>query len=208
MEDGRNIDCRTTSLEQLQNHIAECCRTVILEVTDRQIPLHEKQSLLFPKKVSIENYEGTLTRVFASCECTFVITKEGMAYGCGLNCNGQVGVGYISAGVCALKEVNDIRNADWIGGGTHMSAALVNQQVFTWGRAEECGHGASVQSPPVLQPRVLEQLPAIRTLRCGMSHTLACSEGGDVFTWGCGVSHQLGNKPHDCDDPHDAQDEP
>merc|ERR1712196_738511 len=165
-------------------------------------------SLLFPQRLPISDSKGRVAAVFASCECSFVGTNEGIAYGCGLNCNGQVGAGYISAAICAMKEIMGIRNADWIGGGTHMSAALVNRTVLTWGRGEECGHGASVGSPVVLSPSIVEQLPAIHTLRCGMSHTLACSEAGEVFGWGCGVSHQLGNRPRDHHDPQDSRDEP
>lgn len=206
-QDGSKVDARTISLSRLQDLIAEGVRTVVLELTDRKVPLSEKQSLLFPHRISLED-NSRVAAVFASCECTFLTTKQGIAYGCGLNCHGQVGAGYISAGIWEMKQVIDVEHADWLGGGTHMSAALVNGKVFAWGRPEECGHGASARSTPVLRPCVVERLPRIRNLRCGMSHTLACSVAGDVFTWGCGVSHQLGNRPRDCHDPHDARDEP
>merc|ERR1740120_489611 len=34
----------------------------------------------------------------------------------------------------------------------------------------------------------------------GGTHTMACAENGDVFTWGMGEVHQLGNVPRDVDD--------
>merc|ERR1719235_1179587 len=77
-----------------------------------------------------------------------------------------------------------------------------------WGRAEECGHGLSASAPPVLVPRRVEQLPQIRSMRCGVYHTLACSEMGDIFTWGCGITHQLGNRPRDSNHPHDKDADP
>merc|ERR1711959_506139 len=88
-----------------------------------------------------------------------------------------------------------------------MSAALVESKVLTWGKAEECGHGMAAGSPPLLEPLAL-QLPAIRAVRCGMNHTLACSQAGDIFAWGGGTTHQLANRPRDVEDPHDAREEP
>merc|ERR1740129_1814342 len=95
------------------------------------------------------------------------------------------------------------------GGGLRVSAALLaDGQVYTWGRAEECGHGANFDSPPILRPCVVRGLPRIRSLRCGVYHTLACSKDGDVFAWGGGLTYQLGNRPRDSNDPVDKDEEP
>merc|ERR1711977_283173 len=79
---------------------------------------------------------------------------------------------------------------------------------MTWGKAEECGLGLGAGAPPVLKPRCVPQLPRILSLRCGVYHTLACSQAGDVFMWGCGLTHQLGNRPRDSSNPHDRDDHP
>eukprot|EP00746_Dinoflagellata_sp_MGD_P001621 gnl/MRDRNA2_/MRDRNA2_103062_c0_seq1.p1 gnl/MRDRNA2_/MRDRNA2_103062_c0~~gnl/MRDRNA2_/MRDRNA2_103062_c0_seq1.p1 ORF type:complete len:838 (+),score=158.99 gnl/MRDRNA2_/MRDRNA2_103062_c0_seq1:110-2623(+) len=205
-QDGIQVNTRTMSLPFLQDLIAKGAKALVLEVTDRKVSLTEKQTLLFPQR--LQNSNAKVIAVFASCECSFVVAQDGAVYGCGLNCHGQVGAGFISAGIWEMTQVPGVEHADWLGGGAHMSAALVRGQVLTWGRAEECGHGASTRWPPVLRPCIVERLPTIRNVRCGMSHTLACTEAGDVFAWGCGVSHQLGNRPRNCHDPHDARDEP
>ena len=65
-----------------------------------------------------------------------------------------------------------------------------------------------MQDPPVLEPREVTGLPRIRALRCGGHHMLASSVDGDVFVWGCGLTHQLGNRPRDVSNPVDIDDEP
>jgi len=167
----------------------------------------EKQSLLLPQKMDLSMVAKGVSSVCASSDVTFLITKDGTAYGCGLNGDGQVGLGFVSLVVVELHALPAVQHASWIGGGLHMSAALVNGKVHTWGRAEECGLGLAPGTAPVLKPRCLH-LPGIRVLRCGAYHSLACSEAGDVFMWGCGLTHQLGNRPKDSNNPYDKDDEP
>ena len=37
---------------------------------------------------------------------------------------------------------------------------------------------------------------------------LATSEDGDAFVWGCGLTHQLGNRPRDVQNPSDREEDP
>eukprot|EP00971_Amphidinium_carterae_P242850 4821939-Amphidinium_carterae.1 len=37
---------------------------------------------------------------------------------------------------------------------------------------------------------------------------LACTENGNVFAWGCGLTHQLGNRPRRVEQPDDRHEEP
>ena len=37
---------------------------------------------------------------------------------------------------------------------------------------------------------------------------LATTMEGDLFVWGCGLTHQLGNRPRDVSNPYDADEEP
>lgn len=183
-------------------------RSVTLERTDREVLLGDKQALLRPQTVGLAGI-GQVEAVYASCDCTFLTTADGRAFGCGLNADGQVGVGFCSTAVFTLTQVKLLRDALWIGGGARFSAALVGPRVLTWGRAEECGQGLGAAAPPVLEPSPVQPpLPPLRTVRCGMAHTLACSESGDVYLWGCGMSHQLGNCPRNSDKPHESSEEP
>ena len=60
----------------------------------------------------------------------------------------------------------------------------------------------------MLEPREVTGLPNIRSLRCGGHHMLATSEDGDAFVWGCGLTHQLGNRPRDVQNPSDREEDP
>jgi len=183
--------------------------TFIVDLPDRTVPLEEKRALLVPQAMCLTGADGAgVGSVFASCHGTFLTLRNGRVLGCGLNGDGQIGVGYASSGVLTPRTIRGTTGASWLGGGSQSSAALVNGSVFTWGKAEECGLGLGASSPPVLRPREVVGLPAIRALRCGSHHMLACSEAGDVFTWGCGLTHQLGNRPRDFTDPTDKDDEP
>jgi len=193
---------------ELQQKLASGISALVLEVPEREVPKKEKQELLCPQEVCLADVNGSLTGIFASAECSFFTSDNGSTYGCGLNGDGQVGLGYISMAVHRLQRIPGASNARWLGGGLHNSAALIKEKVYTWGKAEECGHGLDMNAAPVLEPKHVTDLPAIRTLRCGGSHMLACSEAGDVFVWGCGLTHQLANRPRDVSDPADKDDEP
>lgn len=200
---GAESDAKQMTPQQLHTHMAAGAKAIILELPDREVSKLEAQQLLRPTVV-----EGVWNGVFASTDATFLTTKAGTVYGCGLNGDGQIGLGFTSLAVVKLQPVQGLQNASWIGGGLHMSAALVGSQVFAWGKAEECGLGLDASAPPVLKPQRINSLPMIRSLRCGLHHTLACSLAGDVFTWGCGLTHQLGNRPLDSSNPHDKDEDP
>eukprot|EP00927_Polykrikos_kofoidii_P037863 TRINITY_DN32069_c0_g1_i1.p1 TRINITY_DN32069_c0_g1~~TRINITY_DN32069_c0_g1_i1.p1 ORF type:complete len:951 (-),score=173.80 TRINITY_DN32069_c0_g1_i1:89-2848(-) len=240
LHDGSEIDAEGLTAEQVDDHLASGC--VAIAVRHRDVAASEKEPLLWPQRVPVQVIATASTDssvfaarassreiacladedilgVYASAECSFVTTKSGTAYGCGLNGDGQVGVGFCSTAVIAMREVLGLRDAIWIGGGMCMSAALVGDRVVTWGRSDGCGHGttkikdgtaaASLYSTPLTRPRaIIGSLPPVRTVRCGGNHTLACTDEGDVYVWGSGVSHQLGNRPRDVDDPHDVAEDP
>jgi len=197
------IDAQGLNASEIQRYALNGASVKTL--ANRKVPLEEKISLMLPQTIETSI---TISNVFASSEGTFVTAMDSHCYGCGLNSSGQVGIGYLSPVVFDLQRMTGLRGASWIGGGMHMSAALVAGRVFTWGRAEECGHGLEVGSSPVLIPRMVSSLPPIRALRCGMSHVLACCNHGQVYSWGCGVSHQLGNCPRNYRDNWESDREP
>ena len=137
----RNADKMT--LPELQQALAQGA-SLIVQATDREVPKAEKKKLLHPQDVCLStagveasNVEG----IFASAECTFVTVNDGTVWGCGLNGDGQVGLGFASMAVQTLRPVRRLKQASWLGGGLHSTSALANGRVFTWGKAEECGLG-------------------------------------------------------------------
>ena len=137
----RSADKMTVT--ELQQAVSQGA-SVVVQVPDREVPKPEKKKLLHPQEMCLgtsdieaSNVEGA----FASAECTFITTKDGTVFGCGLNGDGQVGLGFASMAVQTLRAIRRVRHASWLGGCLHSSAALADGRVFTWGKAEECGLG-------------------------------------------------------------------
>ncbi|OLP81541.1 Regulator of chromosome condensation [Symbiodinium microadriaticum] len=208
--DGSVRAATSMTAEQIQQAVVQGATALVLQVAEREVPKPEKQKLLRPQHVPLEAGAGehVASGVHTSAEGSFVTFVDGAVFGCGLNGHGQLGLGFVSMAVKQFQAVPAVRWASWIGGGLDSAAALVDGRVFTWGKAEECGIGLGEKDPPVLQPREVQGLPRVRVLRCGVHHMLASTEGGDLFVWGCGLTHQLANRPRDVSNPTDADEEP
>jgi len=141
--DGSVRAATSMTAEQVQQAVVQGASALVLQVAEREVPKPEKQKLLQPQHVPLEVGAGehVASAVHASAECSFVTFEDGAVFGCGLNGDGQVGLGFVSMAVQQLQAVPAVRRASWIGGGLHSTAALVDGRVFTWGKAEECGIG-------------------------------------------------------------------
>ena len=139
---GTERSAATMTLAQLQQAAqGPQAAALIVQVPDREVPKAEKKKLLHPHEVFLSATNAPVDGVFASAECTFVTVQSGDVLGCGLNGDGQLGVGFASMAVPTLRAVRRLRQATWLGGGLHSTAALADGRVFTWGKAEECGLG-------------------------------------------------------------------
>ncbi|CAE7457590.1 Rcc1, partial [Symbiodinium sp. CCMP2456] len=141
--DGSVRAATSMTAEQVQQAVVQGASALVLQVAEREVPKPEKQKLLQPQQVPLEVGAGehVASALHASAECSFVTFEDGAVFGCGLNGDGQVGLGFVSMAVQQLQAVPAVRRASWIGGGLHSTAALVDGRVFTWGKAEECGIG-------------------------------------------------------------------
>eukprot|EP00434_Breviolum_minutum_P046216 symbB.v1.2.041660.t1/scaffold8462.1/size6239/1 len=131
------------TLQELQQALAKGA-SLVVQAPEREVPKAEKKNLLHPQQMSLSTAgveASNVEAVFASAECTFITVNDGTVFGCGLNGDGQVGLGFASMAVQTLRPVARVQNASWLGGGLHSTAALAKGRVFTWGKAEECGLG-------------------------------------------------------------------
>ncbi|CAE8599841.1 unnamed protein product, partial [Polarella glacialis] len=197
--------------EQIRQALAAGAVGLVVEVPERDVPKAERRDLLHPQEMSLQEAgiaAGEVTGIFASAECSFVTLAGGAVKGCGLNGDGQVGLGFASMVVRTLKPLKGVDGASWLGGALHSTAALVQGRVFTWGKAEECGLGLGPEAALVMEPREVQGLPKVRAMRCGGHHMLASTQAGDAFVWGCGLTHQLANRPRNFADPSDKDEDP
>eukprot|EP00435_Cladocopium_sp_Y103_P063066 s1226_g24.t1 len=112
----RNADKMT--LPELQQALAQGA-SLIVQAPDREVPKAEKKKLLHPQDVclSAAGVEASnVENIFASAECTFVTVNDGTVLGCGLNGDGQVGLGFASMAVQTLRPVRRVQQASWLGG--------------------------------------------------------------------------------------------
>ena len=83
-------------------------------------------------------------------------------------------------------------------GEQHTIALTVSGHIWTWGSNSEGQLGTSLQDSKKsydAKPRQLTQTFAVYTIvhiAAGNKHSLAVTDKGDLFTWGCGKHGQLG----------------
>ena len=151
LADGSVRSAASMTVEQVQQTVAQGAKELVLQLPDREVPKTEKKKLLHPQDMPLAaaatgESEVIASGVHASAECSFVTFQGGSVRGCGLNGDGQVGVGFVSMAVPQLQAVPAVAGASWLGGGLYNTAALVDGRVFTWGKAEECGLGLGAKA--------------------------------------------------------------
>jgi regulator of chromosome condensation len=174
--------------------------TVMLKHTSRG-KRHQKYKL-FPRDISwySDKTSGGIVSIFATAQTSFVKTTDGSLYGCGLNNFGQIGFGNTSVyPVRQLAKVEPLSGLNIVhvsGGTVHSAARTKDGHVYSWGRRDYSGLPLE-KTGDIQQPMKISTLSHITNIACGGSHTLACNSKGEVFAWGFGGTHQLGNLPRD-----------
>jgi len=165
-----------------------------------------KRKYLHPQKVTLPAGGGSVKTIGCGGDALFVcMANSGWeTYSCGLNGDFQLGLGSQNEGEPTLKKVAALSGVEvtHIGGGQKFSVALdAHGSVWSWGMAP-C---TALNLPdPVERVKTPRKVPSeyfaelrIRGLKAGGSHVVAWASGGELFTWGFGESHQLGNCPRD-----------
>ena len=90
-------------------------------------------------------------------------------------------------------------------GRIHSVGVCANGELYSWGFTPRCGHGGRGSSNTVksaltsksgtMAPRRIGTLRGIRIVQvvAGDAHTLALSDNGVLYSWGCGSDGQLGH---------------
>ena len=130
------------------------------------------------------------------------LAADGGVYVWGLDVEGQLGLGASGHKALPTKvggplaEQQTVAVACGIGpGGPGHSAAITRDgKLYTWGmgRDGQLGHG---DTEPRLEPTPVAALAdkTVVAVSCGATHTAALADEGRVYTWGGGVSGQLGH---------------
>ena len=140
--------------------------------------------------------ESGVTGVSAGTNHSLAI-KNGAVYSWGYNQYGQLGNGGPTAGTAALfltpvANPTLTTNVSEVSAGSSHSMALVNGQVYVWGRNEsgQLGQGTATNS---LVPITVPGLPTtITDIEAGNLSSYALDVDGSLWTWGGNTYGQLG----------------
>jgi alpha-tubulin suppressor-like RCC1 family protein len=154
-----------------------------------------------PEPTVVGALEGKpVKQVFCGETHSICLTIDGDVYTWGLDVEGQLGHG--ASGhkalptkvVAAFGAVSAVSCGIGPGGPGH-SAAISNGKLYTWGmgRDGQLGHGdTEPRSEPTLVCGNLADKTVV-AVSCGATHTAALTDDGKVYTFGGGVSGQLGH---------------
>ncbi|XP_062616739.1 uncharacterized protein LOC134278436 [Saccostrea cucullata] len=127
-------------------------------------------------------------------EHTIALTQQGV-YGWGSSKYGQVGTGttHIYSRPMLIEALSGVSCVDVVCGQYHNLALTVEGDVYSWGWGVhgQLGHG-SIEDE--LTPTKVTALTPLHVshIQAGHCHSLALTEGGTVYAFGCGFFGQLG----------------
>ena len=181
-----------------------------------QCQLGRRINARFPKSGLVPATFGLrkgVVDIGAGADHSFAINGNGTVYGWGSNNYGQTGIderdGKDFANILhpqSIDGLNGYRNVTCISGGNHHSVAVTDDGAcLTWGRVDTNALGLDLGRLPESdivrdehdRPRILKtatQVPGLDAVHAaaGSDHCLAVTRDGKAYSWGFGVSGQLG----------------
>lgn len=176
----------------------------------RRINVRFPNSGLIPASIGLRK---DIIDIGAGADHSFAIHRNGIVYSWGANNFCQTGIderdGEDFANILHPQSVNGLNGhgkVTSINGGNHHSVAVTDAgECLTWGRIDTKALGLSVDSLPENdivrdaqdKPRILmnaTQVPGLNALHAaaGSDHCVAVTHEGKAYSWGFGVSGQLG----------------
>lgn len=181
-----------------------------------QCQLGRRINARFPKSGLVPATFGLpkdIIDIGAGADHSFAIHRNGTVYGWGANNYCQTGIdernGEDFANILRPQSINGLNGHGQvtnISGGNHHTVAVTDGGAcLTWGRIDTNALGLSISSlaendiirDAHKQPRILmnaTQIPGIHALQAaaGSDHCVAVTREGKAYSWGFGVSGQLG----------------
>ena len=151
-----------------------------------------------------------VTHVSCGPEHAAAVTANGVAYCWGSGDRGRLGIGS-EVDAWAPQQVADLNGKRVVAvacGTVHTLALTVRGELFVWGGARSgklglggvgfCDtfvHKTRSGQPFVPRPKAVSALAAMHVTHIGASraHSLAITEEGSLYTWGCGKDGKLGH---------------
>ena len=138
----------------------------------------------------------SVMQVAAGDEHSVFVTADGLVYACGLNDNGQLGVGDTEDRLVPTLVTGQLqgKTAVYVAAGDHHTLCITGDgSLFSWGRNVKGRLGVG-DTEDKNAPTLVTELQGKRVVHvaAGEFHTICNTSNGSVFTWGAGASGQLG----------------
>lgn len=129
---------------------------------------------------------------------TALAAADGTVLAFGLNEDGQVGIQDAGIEVSSPLEVSTLpeRIVAVAAGNRHTLALAESGNVWSWGCNQRGQLGLGKEIEQSAEPKPIASLVGNKIVRiaAGAEHSLAVSESGEVYSWGCGSDGRLGHK--------------
>lgn len=176
----------------------------------RRINARFPKSGLVPATFGLPKY---IIDIGIGADHSFAVHRSGTVYGWGANNYCQTGIderdGEDFANILRPQSINGLNGHGTVtsisGGNHHTVAVMGSGACLTWGRIDTNALGLSVASLPEndiirdahQNPRILKnatRIPGINAVQAaaGSDHCVAVTQEGKAYSWGFGVSGQLG----------------
>jgi len=153
-------------------------------------------------------YITDATAISAGDAHSIVLKRDGTVWGCGINSNGQLGIGTATSQalpvqVQGLGGSGLLTGITAISAGTSYTIALKNDTtVWAWGTnyAGRLGDGTSIARTTPAQVKGqggVGYLSDVVAVSAGDQHSLALTSSKTAWAWGYNVTRQLGYAPND-----------
>ncbi|XP_007563091.1 probable E3 ubiquitin-protein ligase HERC6 [Poecilia formosa] len=142
-----------------------------------------------------------VTQVSAGGNHTLFLTLSGLAYCCGANKSGQLGLNRVDEkgrfNVCMVPALRPLGVSSISCGESHTAVLTKDAKVFTFGDGShgQLGHNSTTTE---VRPRLVDGLGETASqVACGRRHTLVLTSSGRLFAFGNGDKGQLGTGQQD-----------
>ncbi|PNF22147.1 putative E3 ubiquitin-protein ligase HERC4 [Cryptotermes secundus] len=155
----------------------------------------EEEHILLPRELNF-NKTTNIKEVACGSYHTVIVTRNGEVYTCGSNDHGQLGHEKPCkkpGKVDSLSQYLIIRASC---GACHTLTISEWGQVFGWGSDShgQLGNGLGDNGDIQLNPKMIKSLATSHVIQitCGQNHSLALTQSGTLYAWGCNSCGQLG----------------
>ncbi|KAE8744459.1 hypothetical protein FOCC_FOCC008934 [Frankliniella occidentalis] len=155
----------------------------------------EENQILCPRELSLSVQESQCVQdIVCGDSHTLMLTAKGEVLSCGNNDHGQLGREQHRTRPELVTSLSDYSIQALACGGCHSVAVTKWGQLFSWGSDSFGQLGLNSGSGDQWSAKTVKNLALSTVIQvaCGQNHSLALTNDGQLYSWGCNRFGQLG----------------